>query len=112
MSDKKVENIKSFIRELKRDLQDRQRYRCPECSKENSLLIRGPRGLGPITREGPIKDIVEDTKDGSLKSLFDGSEPEHVPVLLECENCEYEEQKPSDSFEVDRIIEEEHGYPY
>jgi DNA-directed RNA polymerase subunit M/transcription elongation factor TFIIS len=108
----KQEKIKSFIDDLKKNLHNRQRYKCPNCKEENSLLIRGPRGNGPATREGLVKDIIKDTKDVSIKSFFDGSEPEYVPVLLVCESCGYEEKKSSDSWEVDRIIEEEHGYPY
>lgn len=108
----KVEKIKSIIDDLKKNIHNRQRYKCPNCEENNCLLIKGPRGNGPLTKEGLIKDTVKDTKNFSIKSLFDGSEPEYVNVLLVCENCKYEEEKSSKSWEVDRIIEEKHGYPY
>lgn len=108
----KIEKIKSFIYNIKKNMHDRQRYKCPNCEKSNCLLIKGPRGNGPFSREGIIKDTVEDAKDFSVKSLFDGSEKEYVNVLLECENCKYKKEKPSNDFLVDRIIEEKHGYPY
>lgn len=101
-----------LIKEWKQNLHEKQRYKCPNCG-DQSLLIRGPRGRGPLTKDGVINELLEgvDTKQ-ALKRIFGGAEPEYVDVRLECESCSYDEEKSANSFIVDRIIEEKEGYPY
>jgi hypothetical protein len=106
------QQLKAIIGEWKQELHNRQRYTCPNCESK-SLLIRGPRGAGPLTREGVVNDLFKDlnTKE-ALRQIFGGAEPEYVNVRLQCESCAYDEEKSANDFEVDRIIEEKEGYPY
>lgn len=84
-------------------------YECPDCG-ETELLVRGPRGRGPMTREGPVADLIEDVGGISptdfLRRLAGLEEPESVDVRLQCKNCEYDENYPADSEFVHDIVSE------
>lgn len=82
-------------------------YDCPQCGEEE-LLVRGPRGKGPMTREGPIADLIEDVGGLSPRDFFRQliglDEAESVDVRLECKKCDFDETVSADDPMVEDIV--------
>lgn len=84
-----------------------ENYECPECG-EKELLVRGPEGRGPMTREGLVSDLVEDLGGLSprefFKQLIGDDEADTLEVRLQCEQCSFDENYPADHELIQDIV--------